>query len=126
MDGQENRAAKHVRTSTPLNVDNVSVQLSPQMLRCLSRIEAAVHDSDHFDPDIKKNLQDYASGRPFSSIRMAFSGIAIITQETMEHVYATGDRHAKDALEDFINQFYKEEEQGVPSFTLVPKHTKTR
>jgi hypothetical protein len=47
-------AAKRVRNDASVDVDNVSVQLSPEMLRGLARIEAAVHDSNDFDPDIKK------------------------------------------------------------------------
>jgi hypothetical protein len=127
MDGHPKQsAAKRVRNEASINVDNVSVKLSPKMLQALARIEAAVHDSKHFDSDIKRNLQDYAGGTPFSSSRMAFSGIATITQETMRHIDATNDPEARQALNGFINEFYQEEEKGTPSFTLVPSRAQSR
>jgi hypothetical protein len=110
--------------TTAISPNDVQVQLSPEMIRRLARLEAHVADSKHFSTEILENLQEYASGKPFSSVSMALTGIATITQETMNHVNATGDNRALAALDHFVGGFH--ERHAVPPFTLVSRHGKSR
>jgi len=72
-------------------------------MRRFARLEAAVHDSKHFSPEILENLQDLSTPTPpLLAVEGAISGIAEITKQTMEHANATGDNRAKEMLSDLL------------------------
>jgi len=128
MDGHpKTRQVKHAdRAASSLSVDDFEVHFDPEVGRALARIEAAVHDSKHFSPDILMNLQDYAQGSSFPSVIRALSAVATIVHETTKHIAATGDQRAEQALSKFTDLFYEETQQGKPPYTLVPRREKTR
>ena len=82
-----------------LEADSVLVTYSPAVLRGFARIEAAVHNSQHFDSDILQNLQGYTGGES-RTVQDALTGVALITEQTMRHINATGDKAAEEALDD--------------------------
>ena len=96
-------AKTHASRHRKLDLDDVQIQLAPEVLRSLSRIEALVHDSSHFDKDLLVNLQGLTSGKPIP-VQMALTEVGLITRETMKHVHATGDKRAAEALSDLHNQ----------------------
>ena len=85
-----------------MDAHDVMVRFSPEVVRGFARLEAAVQDSDHFSPEILENLRGYATGKAIS-VQRALTGIAFVTREAMQHVNATGDEKAKDALADLID-----------------------
>lgn len=123
----ETGVAKHVgkalRQGEQIDADRVMVQFSPEVLRGFARLEAAVHKSEHFSPDILVNLQEYTAGKPLS-VQSALTGIAFFTKEAMEHVNATGDKRAKEALDDLIGNLLGLNKK--PPFTLTEARVKGR
>jgi hypothetical protein len=103
----------HSRKTSEINADSVLVQFSPEVVRGFARLEAALHDSQHFSQDILLNLQDYAAGKPLS-VERALTGIALVTRETMEHVRATGDERTKDVLNNFISDLLGVHDNSKP------------
>lgn len=107
------RAGGHRRQVSEIDPGTLRVQFSDDVIRSLNRIEAAVHDSKHFDSDLLVNLQDLTSGKPIP-VSYALSEVALITRETMKHVHATGDTKAAEALDQLIAEFIGVDDKTKP------------
>jgi len=59
-------AGKHTARLTESTGNDLRVQFSPEVTRQFSRLEAAVHDSEHFAPEIFWILQDMTERKPVS------------------------------------------------------------
>jgi hypothetical protein len=70
--------------------------------RNFARLEACVHDSPHFDSGLLVNLQLLALGKP-ACLDTVLPEMAQLARETMQHVQATGDARAADALLDLTS-----------------------
>jgi hypothetical protein len=95
-------AAKRLKKGTEIDADAATVRFSPQVVRSFAQLEAMVHDSPHFSAEIKENLQGFASGKP-SPVHTALTEMGLIARETMNHVRATGDTRAEQALNDLLS-----------------------
>jgi hypothetical protein len=116
-------AHAHMRRVSEIDRNALRIEFSPEMIRAFARLEAAVHKSQHFSPEILANLQESAQGKSVS-IDGAFTRIATVVREAMEHFHATGDERTKEAVDDFISQLM-EEGPGQP-FTLCKMATRGR
>jgi hypothetical protein len=96
---EEAGVTKRLRRNTEIDADLAKVQFSPEVVAGFARLEALVHDSPHFNPEIRENLRDLASGKTFD-VHLALTEMALIAQNTMRHVTATGDTRAEQALDD--------------------------
>ena len=112
---QKTHAERHAGDTQKFNHEDVKIKFSPDMVRCFARLEAAVHDSQHYDGDLLENLRDLTSGKP-CSVQMALTEMSLITEETMKHVQATGDTRAKKALDDLQTCLM---EDKIKPFTVV-------
>src|ERR1035438_8631522 len=113
----EGRAARRTRPDSQLDADTVMVQFSPEVISSLRRLEAMVHDSKHFSPDILANLQEgYTDGKPML-LHHALTLVASVTREAMEHVNATGDQRAKQAVHNISCLLLGLDDQ--PPFTVT-------
>jgi hypothetical protein len=99
MNKEGHRLVRHKQTASEMDGASVMVQFSPEVVRGFTRLEAAVHKSKHFSPEILENLQAYTEGKPLT-VHNAITAIAFVTKETMRHVHETGDTRAKEALDD--------------------------
>jgi hypothetical protein len=97
------RPTAHTRRATEIDQSTVTLTFSEDVLRAMRRLEATVHDSAHFSPEILENLQHYASGKPLR-VDSALSGMVRITREAMKHIHATGDKLAEKAFDEFTIQ----------------------
>jgi len=86
-----------------IDAKTAKIKFSQEVVKSLGRLEALVHGSAHYSPELLKNLQDWASGRPISGVSMALTEMALITRETMKHVNATGDTRAEETLGELIS-----------------------
>jgi|SRR5579862_6156294 len=100
-----------------INPDSVQLQFSRHVTESFEKILDAVRASPHFSPEIKTNLEE-ASKPCLLTVQTAFEHIAMVCEETMKHVVATGDQRARDALDDLVCQLMIEEPHGRP-FRLV-------
>jgi hypothetical protein len=114
--GGDRHTARRPRRSTEMDAETVMIQFSPDVVRGFARLEAAVHDSPHFSPDILENLQEYAAGKPLS-VHSALTAIAFVTREAMHHVNATGDDSAKRALDSFVGDLLGKDDR--PPFAIT-------
>ena len=115
-------ASKHLRNGTEIDADTATIQFSPVVVRGFARLEAMIHDSPHFDSDLRENLRQLASGKPFP-VHMALTEMALITRETMDHVHATGDTRAQQALDELITDVMGVGRDGdsMPVTLIAPK-----
>jgi hypothetical protein len=115
------RRSAHSRTGTKIDFGVVKVEFSPEVRRGFARLEAAVHDSKHFSPEILLNLQEYAEGYSVT-VPDALSAIAHFTREAMKHVRATretaGSVRTQKALDDLIAELMALNDD-TPPITLV-------
>ena len=88
---------KHTKRLAESTGDGLTVQFSPEVTRQFSRLEAAVHRSEHFAPEIFWILQDMTERKP-QSVRGAILSIAAIVHEAGEYIHATGDEKTADTL----------------------------
>jgi hypothetical protein len=106
---REKQAGQHsqrLRTGAKVDAKTLMAQFPPETLRSLSRLEAAVCDSDHFDRDILENLQGVAAGNHLS-VPDALTNVGFIVREAMKHIHATSDEKAEKALNDFIGDLFE-------------------
>lgn len=93
---------KHT-TKAAEDAETLRVQFSPEMTQQFARLEAMVHDSNHFESEILDELQDRAAGKPIS-VKNTILSVAAIVQETMRHVAATGDTRAEEQLGHLVSE----------------------
>lgn len=117
MGKETKRHTAHARRATEIDKSTVTLTFSEDVLRAMRRLEATVHDSDHFSPEILENLQHYASGKPIP-VDSALSGMVHVTQEAMKHIHATGDKLAERALDEFKTQMIAALGDEPPTITL--------
>lgn len=79
------------------------MRFSPEVTQQFARLEAMVHDSNQFAPEILSELQDRAAGKPIS-VKNTIMSVAVIVRETMKHVAATGNTRAKEQLGDLVSE----------------------
>ena len=91
---------KHTRKAAE-DAETLRVRFSPEVTQQFARLEAMVHDSNHFAPEILYELQDRAAGKPVS-VRGTILSVAAIVRETMGHIAATGDTRAEEQLDSLI------------------------
>jgi hypothetical protein len=111
-------SGEHTKRIAGFSGDDLRVQFSPEVTEEFSRLEAAVHDSEHFSPDILPILRDMAKGKPVS-VRHAILGIAVIVQEAGRHTRATGDEKPDEIVDDLL-------EKLVPNAKLSDPVTVTK
>ncbi len=109
-----------LRQDAASDAQAIKLRFSPELLRSFARLEAAVHKSEHFDPEALTTLQDYEDAKP-RTIESTLSWIAIITKETMKHVNATGDSKAEEALNDVIRGLGERSSSLEQPITVVGK-----
>ncbi len=95
--GHAGHLAKHLTRSSRNAANKAEIKFSPEMVERFRDLEEAVRDKGHFDGDVLKNLHDWASGKT-GTVSLALGDMVMITQETMNHVQATGNTNAKHAL----------------------------
>jgi len=104
-----------------IHPDDLLVQFSPEMVRGFARLEAMVNKSEQVAPETLLTLQELAGGRHFI-LKEALFWISKIVEETSEHVHATGDKRAKEALSDLMTCMWDiEKEPGYTPFTLAKR-----
>jgi hypothetical protein len=113
-------SGKHTNRIAESRGEDLVVQFSPEVTRLFSRLEAAVHDSEHFAPEIFEILQDMTERKP-RTVRGAILSVAAIVKEAAEHVHATGDKRTREALEDLIQGLVPEKNSTYPiTVTKIP------
>jgi hypothetical protein len=100
------------RASSQSGDEAILVQFSPEVVRAFSRLEAAVHKSEYFSPEILENLQAYTTGKPMT-VHNAINAMTFVTQETMKHVLKTGDAHAEEAFNDLTTALIEDSKSPV-------------
>jgi hypothetical protein len=118
-EGQGAHSERHASGVQKIDADGVTVQFAPGVVASFARLEALVHDSSHYASDLRLNLQDLATGKPYP-IQTALSEMALITLETMKHVRATGDTRAEKALEELHERLMGDPDPKTVT-VLVPK-----
>lgn len=102
-----------------IHPDDLLIQFSPEMMRGFARLEAMVNKSDHVKPEILLTLQELAGGWHLI-LKEALFWVSKIVQETSEHIHATGDERAKEALSNLMRTMWDiEKEPGYTPFTLA-------
>lgn len=115
---------KHSQQFRKVNTEVTKVQFSPEVVTSFRRLEALVHDSDHFAPEMLDSLQDFASGKP-ARLASAMATMANIGRETMRHVQATGDVRAEDALSNLASELYDHSKNPVTVLALQRSSART-
>lgn len=105
----------HAARVSEIDPSSIKVHFSPEVLTAFGDLAAAVHFSEHFDPDIRAVLDEWASGKP-KSVYGILIGYPAIAQETARYIAATNDKMAQDALLELSTQMI---EHG---FTLTRAH----
>lgn len=95
-------APRQARNAPQTDAANAVIQFSPEVTQRFADLEAAVHHSDYFDGDVRKNLQEWASGKK-ASVGLALGDMALIVRETAKYVHETGDTKADAALVNLID-----------------------
>ena len=86
-----------------------------------SELEPGVNKSEQVGPETLLTLQDLVGGRQYL-LKEALFWISKIVEETSEHVHATGDERAKEALSDLMTCMWDiEKEPGYTPFTLAKR-----
>lgn len=80
--GTPGKLSNKVRAATEINPDSARVQFGPEVVRSFARLEAMVHGSKHYDPDLLENLQELASGKN-PTVHIALTEMGLIAGETM-------------------------------------------
>jgi hypothetical protein len=101
-----------------IHPDDLLVQFSPDMTRQFAVLEAMVNRSEQVSPETLTTLTELASGKPFLA-KEAFFWIAKIVEETSNHIHATGDQRAQEALSNLMECMWDiEKEPGYAPFTF--------
>jgi hypothetical protein len=97
----------HSRKVTEIDPRSIVVHFSDAVRSAFGDLAAAIHFSEHFDGDIRNELQDWAKGKPRSihSVLIAFPCIA---EETSKHIRATDDKLAQKAWTEITRQMLKD------------------
>jgi hypothetical protein len=93
----QSHAAKHLTRSSRNPAEKAEIKFSPAVVDRFRDLETAVREKGHFDSDVLKNLEHWASGKG-GAVSLALGDMIMITQETMKHIQATGNQEAKQAL----------------------------
>jgi hypothetical protein len=104
------RRPRNVETLSP---EAVKVHLSDQARQAFADLDATVHFSDHFQPEILLIVQDFAKGADVSIMDVICS-LPSIAEQTFRHIHATGDERARKAWREICHAL--PEEKG---FTLT-------
>jgi hypothetical protein len=107
----------HRRKATELDAREIEVHFSPELAEAFKDLAAAVHFSEHFDPEIRMNLQDLVKNGG-GSLRSVLTSLPTFAEETFKHIAATGDERAREAWSNLATQIWERDR-----FTLT---TKTR
>jgi hypothetical protein len=106
------------RRAREINPDDLLIEFSPEMMRGFARLEAMVNKSEQFSPETLLTLQEMAGGRHFIA-KEAFFWVSRIVQEASEHIHATRDERAKEALSNLMTTMWDvEKEPGYTPFVL--------
>ena len=124
MQGQGGHAAKHAAGLRKTDIDMTKIGFSKEVLRRLTRLDALIRDSEHISPETREELRELASGQP-RDVQTALWDMAIIAQDTMKHVVATGDKRAEQALNDVIASVIGVTRHARP-VTLLTANAKAR
>jgi hypothetical protein len=125
MNDQDSSRRSSSRIRAPeVDIGSLRVQFSPEVVRGFARVEAAVHKSQHFSPEILENLQEYAQGQAVH-MESALYGVALVVRETMKHIHETGNERAQEALDNLFAELIGVTDKGKP-FTVVKAPTKSR
>jgi hypothetical protein len=116
MSREDSSEGTHSHRFRKVNSEVQKVRFSPDVVKRFRHLEAFVHDSEHFAPQILENLQDHASGKP-AHLATAMADMAAIAQQTMKHVYATGDLRAESALDELFDSFLNRDK--TPPVTVL-------
>jgi hypothetical protein len=101
-----------------IHPDDLLVQFSPDMTRQFARLEAMVSQSKQVEQETLLTLTELASGKPFLA-KEAFFWVAKIVEETSNHIHATGDQRAQEALSNLMTCMWDiEKEPGYAPFTV--------
>jgi hypothetical protein len=92
----------------------VDVHFSEGVRKAFRSLAAAVHFSEHFDPDMRDILDEWASGERTTvyNVLIAFPAIA---GEAAKHIAATHDERAQHALTELSSMMA----EPAHSFTLT-------
>jgi hypothetical protein len=86
----------HTRKASELDPRKVEIHFSPEVQRAFGDLAAAVHSSEHFDPDMLKTVQEWAGGKP-ATVQDVMIALPALAQESLKHAQATGDNRAEAA-----------------------------
>jgi hypothetical protein len=89
----------HSAKLSEIDPASILVTFSPEVREAFRSLSAAVHFSQHFDPDIRHILDDLAEGKPKSIYGILVSYPAI-AGETARHIRDTNDKRAEEALSE--------------------------
>lgn len=93
------------------SLSSIKVSFSPAVRSAFADLAAAVHFSEHFDDGMRRELQEWASGKP-QSVHSVILALPSIAGETFAHIQATGDARAQLAWDEISSQM------GEKGFTL--------
>ena len=108
----------HIRKVSEFNPRAIEVRFSPGVISAFSDLNAAVHFSEDFDPDIKSILQRFA-GNETLTISDVLPALPLIAEEAFRHIRATGSIDAENAWREICSQMAQ---QG---FELAKRRNKT-
>jgi hypothetical protein len=96
-----------------------SIDFSPEVRTAFRDLAAAVHFSEHVDPEMLATIQDWA-GIQKPSLQDVLCALPLIAEQVFEHIHATGDKHAKKAWGDICSEML---EKG---FTMEKNRWRTK
>jgi hypothetical protein len=118
-DGKDDQSPRQIRRRPVIDADLAQIQFSPEVVRSFARLAALVSDSKDFSQEIRENLEELASGKPYP-VHTALTEMALITRETMDHIHATGDQSARKALDQLISNVMGVGFESRPVAVLAP------
>jgi hypothetical protein len=117
---EKQRAHSDKLKAREIDADGVMVRFSPSVLRSFARLEAMVHNSEHYDSDMLLNLQDLTSGKPIS-LDFALLEMVRLAEQAQNHIHATNDTRAESALDDLCNALAGDAPDKKPVTVLLLK-----
>jgi hypothetical protein len=93
----------HARKATELDARSISIAFSPSVREAFGDLDAAVRNSEHFDPAIRQILHGWAEGKP-QSIHDVLIAFPLIAEQATEHIRATNDERAREAWREVCSQ----------------------
>ena len=86
----------HTRSIDKLDPYTLSIDFALDVRQAFGDLAAAVHFSEHFDPDMLLVLQEWAhAARP--AVHDVISTLPAVAEQTFRHIAATQDKRALDA-----------------------------